>query len=200
MLRKPRPADGEKQHLMADTQWPRFEVFQQDRAGRPHRNVGNVHAPDPEMALMNARDVFARRPSTVSMWVVPEEAILARTAEELAADPSWSDAAADPREAETYYVFQKRGQRRAMTFVEHSGEVEAASSLEALRRAVENFDDGTTYVWWVFPERAVVRSEPVDVDSMFAPADDKSYRLPREYRVLTEMLEIKRESDDDDES
>jgi hypothetical protein len=44
----------------------RFEVFQQERPGRPHRNIGSVHAPDVEMALLNARDVFARRPEILS--------------------------------------------------------------------------------------------------------------------------------------
>jgi ring-1,2-phenylacetyl-CoA epoxidase subunit PaaB len=58
-----------------DSQWPRYEVFKQDRPGRPHQNVGSVHAPDAELALQNARDVFARRPSCHSLWVVPAEVI-----------------------------------------------------------------------------------------------------------------------------
>ena len=46
---------------MTDTQWPLYEVFEQERPGQPHRNAGAVHAPDPELALQNARDVFVRR-------------------------------------------------------------------------------------------------------------------------------------------
>ena len=68
---------------MMDSQWPRYEVFQQDREGRPHRNVGSVHAPDPEMAMQNARDVFVRRPACLSLWVVPAGAIFSKTAQEL---------------------------------------------------------------------------------------------------------------------
>ncbi len=60
-----------------------YEVFKQDRPDGPFRNVGSVHAPDAELALVNARDVFARRPSCVALWVVPDDAILRRTAEEL---------------------------------------------------------------------------------------------------------------------
>jgi ring-1,2-phenylacetyl-CoA epoxidase subunit PaaB len=68
---------------MTDTQWRRFEVFVQEKVGEPYQNVGAVHAPDAEMALQNARDVFVRRPECVSLWVVPAEMIFAKTAQEL---------------------------------------------------------------------------------------------------------------------
>ncbi len=64
----------------ADTQWPRFEVFLQDRDGRSHKNVGTIHAADGEMALLNARDVYARRPDCVSLWVIASNQILSKTA------------------------------------------------------------------------------------------------------------------------
>jgi ring-1,2-phenylacetyl-CoA epoxidase subunit PaaB len=68
---------------VSDTQWPRYEVFEQERPGQPHRNAGAVHAPDPEIALQNARDVFVRRPDSHSLWVAPADQILSRTAEEV---------------------------------------------------------------------------------------------------------------------
>jgi ring-1,2-phenylacetyl-CoA epoxidase subunit PaaB len=177
------------------SQWPRYEVFEQEREGRPHQNAGSVHAPDAEMALQNARDVFVRRPSCLSLWVVPESAILARTAEELAAEPGWpgGHGASDARAEEVYYVFRKSSQRRSMTFVGHCGEVEAASPEQALRRAVAQYGDSQSYVWWVCPERAITRSDPADAEAFFSPAEDKSYRLPHEYRVLTAMQQVTRE-------
>jgi ring-1,2-phenylacetyl-CoA epoxidase subunit PaaB len=60
----------------ADTQWPLWEVFVQERTGAPHEHAGSVHAVDREMALQNARDVYGRR-GAVSMWVVPSDAITA---------------------------------------------------------------------------------------------------------------------------
>jgi ring-1,2-phenylacetyl-CoA epoxidase subunit PaaB len=36
-----------------------------------------VHAPDAEGALQNARDVYTRRGESVSLWVVPSQAITA---------------------------------------------------------------------------------------------------------------------------
>ncbi|MFQ5435705.1 MAG: phenylacetic acid degradation protein, partial [Anaerolineae bacterium] len=40
---------------MPDTQWPLWEVFKQDKPDKAHESVGTVHAPDAEMALLNAR-------------------------------------------------------------------------------------------------------------------------------------------------
>ena len=60
----------------ADSQWPLWEVFVQEKTGAPHEHAGSVHAVDREMALQNARDVYCRR-GAVSMWVVPTDAIAA---------------------------------------------------------------------------------------------------------------------------
>jgi len=66
-----------------DTQWPLWEVFTQPRDGKPHEHAGSVHAPDAEMALENARDVYARRNDGVSIWVVPSDQITASTPEDM---------------------------------------------------------------------------------------------------------------------
>ncbi|MEO5588681.1 MAG: 1,2-phenylacetyl-CoA epoxidase subunit PaaB [Gemmatimonadaceae bacterium] len=64
-----------------ETQWPLWEVFTQKDAGAPHEHAGSVHATDSEMALQNARDVYGRRGSVVSMWVVPTAMISASSSE-----------------------------------------------------------------------------------------------------------------------
>lgn len=79
---------GEKQ----DTQWPLWEVFVQSRSGKPHEHAGSLHAPDPEIALQNARDVYARRGKVNSIWVVPTEAITATRPED---QPTFFDPAED---------------------------------------------------------------------------------------------------------
>jgi ring-1,2-phenylacetyl-CoA epoxidase subunit PaaB len=61
----------------SDARWPLWEVFTQGEGGAPHEHAGSVHAPDAEMALQNARDVYARRGGVVSLWVVPATAITA---------------------------------------------------------------------------------------------------------------------------
>ena len=61
----------------SDTQWPLWEVFVQAAAGEPHVHAGSVHAPDAELALLNARDVYARRGPVAGLWVVESACIKA---------------------------------------------------------------------------------------------------------------------------
>lgn len=169
-----------------DSQWQRFEVFKQDAPTQPYQNVGTVHAPDAEIALLNARDVFGRRPSCVSLWVVPEQAILSATAEELAADGvqqalAEAQTASTDQPLKTYHVFQKKSQKHSMTFVVHVGEVQAATPQHALARAIETYGTTDVFVWWVCPADAITQSDESDVASWFAPAHDKVYRQQSYY-------------------
>ncbi len=47
-----------------------YEVFRQEKDGDPMRHGGNVMAPDPELALHYAREMFSRRGESVRLWVV----------------------------------------------------------------------------------------------------------------------------------
>ncbi len=60
-----------------DNNWQIFEVFHQQARGEPHIYVGSVHAPDAEMALLLAKEQYARRQACVNLWVVPTTAITA---------------------------------------------------------------------------------------------------------------------------
>ena len=48
----------------------------QEKTGAPHEHAGRVHAPDAELALQDARDVYARRGPVVSLWVVESARIV----------------------------------------------------------------------------------------------------------------------------
>jgi ring-1,2-phenylacetyl-CoA epoxidase subunit PaaB len=174
---------------MSDTQWPRYQVFHQDRPGRPHLNAGSVHAPDPELALLNARDVFVRRPACVSLWVVRADQVAGLTAEELAAG-EWPDHPDEPAgPAEPYLVFIKRQSRGAH---EHCGEVQAGSPGEALRRAVREVEISPALAYWVCPKRSVLASEPDEQSSWFGPAQGKPYRDQAFYHTDSLLRELKR--------
>lgn len=56
-----------------------YAVFRQDTKNDPHVHVGDVHATDPEMALVLAKEQFARRDPCVNLWVVPYSQIGATT-------------------------------------------------------------------------------------------------------------------------
>jgi ring-1,2-phenylacetyl-CoA epoxidase subunit PaaB len=64
------------------TEWPLWEVFIRGQHGLSHRHVGSLHAPDAEMAIKNARDVYTRRNEGVSIWVVEAMHIAASSPEE----------------------------------------------------------------------------------------------------------------------
>ncbi len=173
-----------------DTQWYKYEVFEQERADLPHRHAGSVHAPDGELALENARDVFVRRPNCLSLWVVPASAVFSRTAAELEQGIELPER--DERAApQTFLVFQKQGQVARETFVAHVGQVEARSPEQALARALDTFPRENVFVWWIVPARAVIRSEASDVPSMFAPAHTKRFRNHLAYPVEPIMRRLK---------
>ncbi len=52
-----------------------YEVFQQAKDGDPMRHGGNVMAPDAELALHYAREMFGRRNESSRLWVVRREDI-----------------------------------------------------------------------------------------------------------------------------
>lgn len=173
---------------MNDTQWPRFQVFKQDRPDLPFENVGSVHAPDAELALQNARDVFVRRPECAGLWVVPAEVILTGTSQTRIGSMAESQAIVDI--PEPFLVFVKRDNSGTHVYC---GKVEASNPAQALSLARSRLDDPDSpgIVWWVFPDRAVLRSDPATSESMFGPARDKLYRQPAYYRTDSLMRAIK---------
>jgi ring-1,2-phenylacetyl-CoA epoxidase subunit PaaB len=81
--------------------WPLWEVFVRPRRGLSHNHVGSLHAPDAQMALRNARDVYTRRQEGVSIWVVPASAVTASSPEEK--DPFFDPAGDKPYRHPTFY-------------------------------------------------------------------------------------------------
>jgi len=57
--------------------WALWEVFIRSSRGLSYVHAGSLHAPDSEMAVRNARDLYTRRGEGVSIWVVPASAITA---------------------------------------------------------------------------------------------------------------------------
>jgi phenylacetate-CoA oxygenase PaaH subunit len=47
-----------------------YEVFRQEKDGDPMRHGGNVLAPDPELAVHYARELFGRRGESDRLWVI----------------------------------------------------------------------------------------------------------------------------------
>ncbi|MCZ2357495.1 MAG: hypothetical protein LC115_12545 [Bacteroidia bacterium] len=58
-------------------QWQTYEVFHQKSRGDQHTHVGIIHAPSPEMAMVFAKEQYARRQKCVNLWVVKTQDIYA---------------------------------------------------------------------------------------------------------------------------
>ena len=80
---------------MTKKEWPLWEIFIRGQHGLNHRHVGSLPAPDAEMAIRNARDVYTRRKEGVSIWVVPSAAVTASV-------PSEKGPLFDPAESKVY--------------------------------------------------------------------------------------------------
>ncbi len=57
-------------------QWPLWEVSVRSSRGLSHVHAGSLHAPDAQMAVRNARDLYTRRNEGVSLWVVKSDDII----------------------------------------------------------------------------------------------------------------------------
>ncbi len=86
---------------MSRREWPLWEVFVRARRGMSHIHAGSLHAPDAELALRNARDVYTRRNEGVSIWVVPSAAITASSPDEK--DPFFDPAGDKAYRHPTFY-------------------------------------------------------------------------------------------------
>jgi len=92
---------------MTEAEFPLWEVFVRARRGLSHQHVGSLHAPDAEVALRRARDLYTRRGEGVSIWVVPSGAV----------------SASDPGEKEPYFTPARDKDYRYPTYYELPREV-----------------------------------------------------------------------------
>jgi ring-1,2-phenylacetyl-CoA epoxidase subunit PaaB len=53
-----------------------WEVFRQEKDGDPMRHGGSVMAPDAELAVHYARELFGRRQESVRLWIVRRADVL----------------------------------------------------------------------------------------------------------------------------
>jgi ring-1,2-phenylacetyl-CoA epoxidase subunit PaaB len=172
---------------MTDTQWPRFVVLHQARLDEPFQYAGSVHAPDAEIALLNARDVFTRRPECSGLWVVPASAIYSKTAEELTEERLQEAQVTASESYEEYTVFQKLAHKGVHTY---AGTINGSSSEEALESALQQFTTKDVMVWWVFPSRAILRSTQQDIEMLFQMSEDRFYRDQGFFHTVATMRKI----------
>jgi ring-1,2-phenylacetyl-CoA epoxidase subunit PaaB len=79
-----------------------YEVFHLEKRGEHPVHAGSLHAPNPEIALLFAKEQYGRRARTVSVWVVRTADIFTITVED--ADIFETTPEKDYREARGYRV------------------------------------------------------------------------------------------------
>jgi ring-1,2-phenylacetyl-CoA epoxidase subunit PaaB len=79
-----------------------YEVFHQEKRGEQPVHVGSLHAPNPEVALVLAKEQYARRARCVGLWVVRTADIYVISTED--ADIFETTPEKDYREARGYRV------------------------------------------------------------------------------------------------
>jgi len=94
-------------------QWETYEVFHQTSRGAQHVHVGSVHAASAELALIFAKEQYARRMKCVNLWVVKTSAISATSYD----DSDMFEAATDKSYREAYgyknkHIIQKFNEER----------------------------------------------------------------------------------------
>lgn len=107
------PAENEYIPKAELDQWETFEVFHQTSRGAQHVHVGSVHAPNAELAIIFAKEQYARRMKCVNLWVAKTSAISATSYD----DSDMFEAATDKsyREAFGYknkHIIQKFNEER----------------------------------------------------------------------------------------
>ena len=71
-----RPPSGMTDDTTTAPELEAWEVFRQEKDGDPMRHGGSVMAPDAELAVHYAREMYGRRQESVRLWVVRRADIL----------------------------------------------------------------------------------------------------------------------------
>lgn len=99
------PEPGNEKILGTLDEWETYEVFHQRKRGEQHVHAGIVHAPNPETALIFAKEQYGRRRATSNIWVVKSSEIHATAYED---QDMWETVPGKTyREASDYYIMDR---------------------------------------------------------------------------------------------
>ncbi|KXK42734.1 MAG: 1,2-phenylacetyl-CoA epoxidase, subunit B [Chlorobi bacterium OLB5] len=100
------PANDDGKKILEELeQWETYEVFHQKKRGEQHVHCGIVHAATPEMALILAKEQYARRRQTSNLWVVKTKDVTATAYDDI--DIFATTPEKTYREASDYYCMDR---------------------------------------------------------------------------------------------
>ncbi len=171
-----------------------YEVFLQQREGKPFVHAGIVHAGSLEMAFIFAKEQFSRRYTCTGMWVISTQDITVTPytdLEENIYDLIEEDITEDEETKESYQVFHlmKRGKQHKL-----EGEVKASNSENALAMAKRSFDQGEPVLnVWVAKTADFLRSTEED-QAIWSTLKEKTHREVISYKAGDRLKAFKEQN------
>ena len=161
-------------------QFGTFEVFVQPKEGKPFQHEGIVHAPNPEMAYVLAKEAFTRRFTCVSIYVADTRKVYVSAMTEGTGDIY--DYINEPLRTEKKEPFEvyhllKRGKQHV-----HAGTVQAGNYDDALWQARQTLK-GNKQVFnlWAIRTGDIRFTSPQDLD-LWSTLPDKKFRDAADYK------------------
>lgn len=74
--------EHDPEHSAEAAYWESYEVFHQEKRGKHPVHVGSVRASDPDLAMVFAKEQYARRKTCTNLWVVRSAEIFSLSAED----------------------------------------------------------------------------------------------------------------------
>jgi ring-1,2-phenylacetyl-CoA epoxidase subunit PaaB len=169
-----------------------FEVFVQQKEGKPYQHEGIVHAPNEDMAFLFAKEQFSRRYTCTGLWVVATENVrvsemtenTTSVYDQLSGTPSIEG------ELEKFEVFHlvKRGKQHV-----HVGPIDARSYDEALYKAKEVYQtEKPVFNVWIIRSKDILFSHEED-KVIWETLSDKQFRDAIAYKALDKIKRFKEE-------
>jgi Uncharacterized enzyme of phenylacetate metabolism len=202
------PGDNAMQQTvtLSDERDSVFEVFQQDRKrDRVPHHGGNLHAPDPELAVQYAREFYARRQESDLLWIIARNQLweIQNASESIPYSlndvyPHRAPACAAPPRlyAEDTTTFAVFGQLTPGKPMEWLYDISTPFTLlEAAQSVCQNMSSHSeAYVasprrFWLCPRNCIMEVKTPD---LLHPPLDRSYRRLDGYNIR-EKLHIARE-------
>ena len=158
-----------------------FEVFVQPKENRPFQHEGIVHASDPEMAFVLAKEAFTRRFLCISLYITATGNVFVspltentKNAYDLIDDQF--EKGASPTQFEIYHLF-KRGKQH-----QHVGQVMAGSHHEAMYHAKQTLrGDKQVYNIWAIKTSDIRFTKPEELD-LWNTLPEKKFRDASDYK------------------
>lgn len=157
-----------------------YEVFVAPAKGKPYQHEGIVHASDPELAFVLAKEAFTRRFTCYKIFVVATSEVSCSPTTE--ATQSVFEFLDEPTtQGSTFGLYEifflyKRGKQHV-----HAGQVEATNFQDAFYKSKKLTDKLVLNIWAIATN--AIRFTKPDEEDFWLTLPDKRYRDAADYKA-----------------